>query len=291
MQRTPLLIGLGFALALCLTHSNTATAQEQTPGFDEILDKCIAAMKGVKDYTAIMHKQERFVDELGPKEKMFVKFSRPFKVYIKFLTVHTGREALYVRGWNDGEVRVHKGSFPDITVNLDPQGDMAMEGNHHPILHFGLEMTMVVAKKQIDKAKKRGEGDFKIEDGGKVDGKPTWKIVASFPRGGYNTTAKDDETLWDISKRTGQDMYVIMYANKKEYDEPDDPDEGDKVFIPRYYAPKSEFWLDRKTLMPLKVVTLGWDGKMYESFEYHDLKINPGLTANDFNPDNKKYDF
>ncbi|MBN2493898.1 MAG: DUF1571 domain-containing protein [Deltaproteobacteria bacterium] len=269
-----------------------ASAQEPSPPtVDEIMKQVEVEMAKVKDYTAIMYKQERFVDKLGPVEKMSIKFASPFKVYIKFLTVHKGREAIYVRGRNSNEAKVHKGSFPDLTVNLDPRGSMAMEGNHHPVTDFGLDNTMRVARKNLATARKHGEGEFSVTDGGLIDGKATWRIESKFPRGGYFTTAKDDETLWHIADRTGQDMYVIMYCNRKNYDEPDDPDEGDKVFIPRYYGGRSEFFLEKKTLMPLKVTTWDWDGKMYETYEYHDLKLNVGLSRKDFDPDNKAYDF
>ena len=52
-----------------------------------------------------------------------------------------------------------------------------------------------------------------------------------------------------------------------------------------------EIWIDKKTFMPLKVVTIGHDGKLAEQFEYHNLKLNVGLTAKDFDPNNKEYDF
>ncbi len=271
-----------------------AASPAATPGVptvEELLQKAEAAIKNVKDYTGYMDKQERFIEDgLGKVEKTFFKFQRPFKVYIKFLNVYNGREAIFVRGRNDNEVKVHKGTFPDITVNLDPQGGTAMEGNHHPVTDFGLESTIRISARNLRKALKRKEGEFKVTDGGVVNGRPVWKIDAKFPKGGHFVTAKDDEELWHIAKRTGQDMYLIMYTNK-DYDEPDDPDEGDKVFIPRYYGGRSELLVDKETFMPVKATTWDWSGKLYEMYSYKDVKLNPGLTNQDFNPDNKSYDF
>lgn len=36
-----------------------------------------------------------------------------------------------------------------------------------------------------------------------------------------------------------------------------------------------------------------WDraGRIYERYTYKDLKLDVGLTARDFDPDNPKYDF
>ena len=33
------------------------------------------------------------------------------------------REVLYVKGWNDDKIRAHKGTFPDMTVNLRPDAN------------------------------------------------------------------------------------------------------------------------------------------------------------------------
>jgi len=268
-----------------------ATAEPGIPTVEQLLSKAEASVKNFKDYTGYMDKQERFIGEgLGKLEKTFFKFALPFKVYIKFLNVYNGREAIYVLGRNDNEVKVHKGTFPDITVNLDPQGATAMEGNHHPATDFGLESTIRISAANLRKALKRGEGEFKVSDGGVVNGRPVWKIDAKFPKGGHFVTAKDDEELWHIAKRTGQDMYLIMYTNK-DYDEPDDPDEGDKVFIPRYYGGRSELLVDKENFMPVKATTWDWSGKLYEMYSYYNMKFNVGLTDQDFNPDNKAYDF
>lgn len=267
-------------------------AKPATPGVEELLQQAESAMAKIKDYTGFMDKQERFLEELGKIEKMQFKFSLPFKVYIKFLNVYNGREAIFVRGKNDNEVKVHKGSFPDITLNLDTKGDTAMEGNHHPITDFGLGSTIRISARNLRKALKRGDCKFEVSDGGMVNGRPVWKIAAKFPKGGSFVTAKDDETLWDIAKRTGQDMFLILYTNKdKGWDEPDDIDEGDKVFVPRYYGGRAELMVDKETHLPVKATTWDWAGKLYETYSYKDIKLNVGLSPKDFDPDNKGYDF
>ena len=75
--------------------------------------------------------------------------------------------------------------------------------NHHPVTHFGLENTIKISSANLRKALKRKEGTFKVTEGN-LWGQPVWKIEASFPKGGHFITAKDDETLWYISTRTGR---------------------------------------------------------------------------------------
>jgi outer membrane lipoprotein-sorting protein len=286
-----LILSACFFLASGALAQETEPAKEEAPAVpsvDQILKDAEEAIAKIKDYTGVMIKHERFEDGVE-KAVMEFKFQRPFKVYIKYREPHTGREAIYKPGWNDGEAKVHKGSFPDVTMNLDPYGSWAMDGNHHPVTHFGLENTIKISANNLRKALKRKEGDFKVTED-KLWGQPIWKIEASFPKGGHFTTAKEDETLWDISKRTGQDMFIIMWANK-DFDDPDDPDEGDRVFIPRYYGGRAEFCVSKKTKLPIKASTWDWAGRLYESYEYPEMKFDVGLTAKDFDPDNPKYDF
>lgn len=286
----PLMAALLLVSFPARADQGTQPSQEQEhPTPEALLHKAEKSIAKIKDYKGLMIKHERFEDGIE-KSVMEFKFQRPFKVYVKYRTPHEGREAIYVRGWNDGEVRVHKGSFPDLTVNLDPFGGTAMDGNHHPVTHFGIENTIKISANNLRKAIKRGEGEFKVTDGGMMHGKQVWKIEASFPKGGYYTTAREDETLWNISRRTGQDAFLIMYTNE-EFDDLDDPDEDDKVFIPRYYGGRAEFILDKENGLPVKVSTWDWNGRLYESYEYPSLVLNPGLVAKDFDPDNPAYDF
>lgn len=96
------------------------------------------AYAGVKDYTATFYKQERVKGSLLPVETVLLKFRKPFSVYLRWTGDNfNGREVLYVRGWNDDKIRAHQGSFPDITVNLQPDAALAMKGNRHPITDLG----------------------------------------------------------------------------------------------------------------------------------------------------------
>ena len=278
-------------LILLLAANGLKAAETNIPTVDQIIEKAEQTLSGTKDYTGRLLRQERFLDGMKKQFNAF-KFKKPFSVYLRFIDPFQGREVIYVHGWNDNELKVHKGSFPDITVSLDPQGSTAMKRSHHPITQFGFASTLKMAAKNMRLARKRGEGEIKVSDGGAIKGQPVWKIEARFPRRGHHVTAKDDETLWDISKRTGQDMYLLLYCNRKlDYDEPDDVDEGDRVFIPRYYGGQTEFHVDKETSIPVRVIIRDWQGRLYEQYDYSDIKLNVGLTNKDFDPDNKAYDF
>jgi outer membrane lipoprotein-sorting protein len=266
-------------------------ADANIPTVDQIIETAEKTLSGTKDYSGKLLRQELFLDGMKKQLNTF-KFKKPFSVYLRFIDPFGGREVIFVRGWNDDEIKVHKGSFPDITVSLDPRGSRAMERSHHPVTQFGFENTLKMAAKNLRLARQRGEGEIKVSDGGVINGQPVWKIEARFPKVGNYVTAKDDETLWDISKRTGQDMYLLLYTNQdKKYDEPDDVDEDDRVFIPRYYGGQAEFHVAKETSMPVRVIIRDWQGRLYEQYDYSEVKLNVGLTRKDFDPDNKEYNF
>ncbi len=119
-----------------------------------------SAYRKVRDYTAVMYKQERVRGALMPVEQMEVKFRKPLSVYLKWVgDVNRGQEAIYVAGWNDDQLRAHKGSFPDVTVNLRPTSSMAMRGNRHPITESGFGFTIgLVARDARRSEENPGDG-------------------------------------------------------------------------------------------------------------------------------------
>lgn len=285
-----------FVVVLLLAFQNQPTnlASEDDTSSDtvrakEILARSLRAIADVKDYAGTMRTRERFGNRIVSKTLAY-KFARPFKVYIKYVKPHAGREAIYVRGWNNNEIRVHKGSFPDITINPAPLSDRAMEDTHHPILTFGLENMTRISAQNIRKGIRLDSVRVKVSDGGILFGHPVWVVEAWFPKGGRYMKAKKRETLWEIAMRTGQNMFVIMHHNDA-YDEPDNVKAGDSVFIPRHYAGRVEYFVAKDTWIMIKATSWDHAGRLFESYEYPKLNLNPGLTDLDFDPDNPNYDF
>lgn len=265
------------------------TSVSRAARIEGLLEQSFNAMAGVYDYRGTLVKRELFGDELIEQTIEF-KFSRPFKVYVKYIEPHAGREGIYIRGSNRNRLRAHKGSVPDVAVSLNPLGRVAMADNHHPITSFGLERMLEVGARNIRKAIERGDASLRVSNGGVVHGEPTWRIdIESNPSGRY-VTVRRFENLWELADRVGQDMYVILHHND-EIDSPTDIQEGQRVFVPQYYAGRGEYFIGKQTFM--MVAARSWDhsGNLYESYEYTKLELNSGLSARDFDHRNKGYNF
>jgi outer membrane lipoprotein-sorting protein len=150
----------------------------------DIVESMERAYKNVDDYTATFVKRERVRGRLLPREVMELKFAKPFKVYLRWGSgKHEGQEVLYVDGWNGGKIRAHTGKFPDITVDLAPDGNLAMRGNRHPITDLGLGNTIKLLARDVRLAGARpGDGASYVDLGTfKIGGATARCVEATTP--------------------------------------------------------------------------------------------------------------
>ena len=283
---------LGLLLSCAGSAAAQAPANAAAAEIEQIralLRKSSEVLSRVDDYRGTLWKQERFGDELLEQTIAF-KFARPFKVYIRYVEPHAGREVIYVRGANRNKVRAHKGSVPDLAVSLSPFGRISMKGNHHPVTSFGLESMLRIAATSIRKAIRRGDASIELSDGGIVLGHPTWRIEMQTNARGHHVTVRASENLWELARRVGQDMYVILHHNE-DIRSPRDVRPGQRVFIPRYYASRGQFFFSKQTHLMIKTVTWDHQGRLYERYEFSELELNPGLDDLDFDYRNKGYEF
>ena len=150
----------------------------------------------IADYSAIVIKRERVNGTLGEHEFMFTKVRNrkvengivkvPFSVYMTFLKPATvkGREVLYVEGANGGNIVAHEGGMKGRflpTMNLDPHGMIAMQGQRYPITDFGFENLVVKLIEKGERDRKQGECKVDFHTGATVGGRACTVLVVSHP--------------------------------------------------------------------------------------------------------------
>ncbi len=146
---------------------------------DPALDMAYNALhhlrSNIKNYSATLIKRERINGKLGPNEFMDIKIRNrvdvqgkkkvPFSAYIKFQKPSSlkGRECIWVEGQNDGKLIAHDTGVirGALTVNLDPNGWLAMQGQRYPIYDIGFEN---LGMKLIEKGKHdRNYGNIEVK--------------------------------------------------------------------------------------------------------------------------------
>ena len=150
----------------------------------------------IADYSAIVIKRENVNGTLGEHEFMFTKVRNrkhengtlkvPFSVYMNFLkpAAIKGREVLYVEGANGGSIVAHEGGLRGRllpTMNLDPHGMIAMQGQRYPITDFGFENLVVKLIEKGERDRQHAECKVDFHTGAKVGSSECTVLVVTHP--------------------------------------------------------------------------------------------------------------
>jgi len=170
------------ALLSVLFVQSNARAQDRTD-LEKRLQETEEALAKVDNYTASFHRIERVNGKLVPEHITFLKFKRPFKVYMRWINPLKGQESLYVEGANNNKVRAHgTGLTKFITVNLDPTGGLAMENSRHPITEAGLENLVKKIGSNLQRGLRAGELTSKDHGEQTVYGRKTRELEGVLPK-------------------------------------------------------------------------------------------------------------
>ncbi len=216
-----------------------------------LLEKMEASYTNVRDYTALFHRRERINGEWRPEEISFLKFQKPFKVYMRWLSAPSeGREALYVEGANDNKVIVHepRGFSRFFAVLLDPGGWRILSDSRYPFTEIG--MGRLIERVGRDARRAWARGELRLVDRGraKAMGKDVRQIEGILPedRGaGYGSY----RMILGIDEENGLPIQAAIYdwdnAITGEYSYRDlllNPGLGEADFDPSNPAYRFPWW-------------------------------------------------
>jgi len=277
--------------------ASSAPAEEPAAGYEPdalaAVDAMTKASGELRDYTMQLVKRELRGKKLSDPETIVIKWQQPQRIYLHEIDGdRKGQEVLYAPGWNKNRIKVHPGTFPYFTVNLDPYGNMAMAHSHHPVPEVSLVHFVDIVASNLAKARAKSVGTVRVVEHDELWGRPAMKLEMTAPPTGTTPTIGKGETIWDIAKATGQDMYVILHANRaRGWWQADHPERGDAVIVPDFYAGRMVLWIDDELHLPIQADLYDHDGNLYEHYEHRDLKIGVGLGDSDFDPKHRGYHF
>jgi hypothetical protein len=234
---------------------------EPRPGEHPLMPALRIAQEGVKhidanikDYSAILYKQERINGELHDQEVAFVKVRhQPFSVHMFFLAPNKGRECLYVEGpaGTDGKLHARDCGFRRKlgVFKLDPEGKLAMDGQKYPITKIGIrnlttELIMVASN------------DIKYGE---------CEVHTAQTEIGPANGAKRPVTLIEATHPTPRKNF-------------------------RFH--KAQVFIDNELRVPIRYASYLWPSApgeqppLEEAYTYLNLKVNNGFTDADFDPKN-----
>jgi len=180
---------------------------DDKPDPEEWLRKAEAAYAKVPGYTAIFHRQQRIRGKLLPEETIFLKFRKPFSVYMRWIKApYKGSEVLYVTGWNENRIRAHRGGILRfITRDLDPNDPSVMAHNLRPVTNMGIGYLLEGIGTNVRKATRNGELAFADHGEEPVFGRITRLMEVSVPK----ERAKDYDGCRLVVNQDVENMMLI----------------------------------------------------------------------------------
>jgi len=168
------------SLALVLAACRTAEAASLQDTLLALVDQMEAGYAAINDYTAVFQKHERVENKLMPRESIYLKFQKPFKVYMRWLDVPS-KEAIYVKGENNNKVVAHCAGLLGLwTWSFSPRDPALLQDNRHDITEIGMGFVIEMMRVNIPKAIEHAEVEvMKIVDE-VFEGRPTTMVEARF---------------------------------------------------------------------------------------------------------------
>ena len=179
--------------------ANVDSRPNETPHpLDPALEIARASLLNVQtnidDYKGLFVKRTRVDGVLPPLQYARIKIrnrklqnrtvTTPMGVYMDFLKPSDvkGREVIWVEGVNDGNIVVHQGGMARfVTLNLDPNGYLAMRGQRYPITDIGIENLLIKIIEACERDRQHDECEVQIFRNAKVGGMVCTMVQVTHP--------------------------------------------------------------------------------------------------------------
>lgn len=253
MNRTSLCLTM-FSMFLALQFHAEAQEPREHPLIPAInlANQSLNVLNQVQDYEAIFTKREVVNGKLISQRIQLKLRHKPFSVYMKFLEPHAGREILFVQGRNQNQLRAH-----------EPGALQSLVGT----ISLPLNSPTVMA-----------ENRYQITDVGMK--RLLEQLIAQ----------------WNIEAKYGE-IDVQFYPNAMM------GQTSCEVIETTHPQPRKQFnfhitrlFIDKKSRLPIRIENYGWPRQgqrppIMEEYTYTNIRLNVGLTEQDFSEQNKAYNF
>lgn len=217
----------------------------------------------VRDYTCTIVKRERINGALGEYQYMTAKVRHrreesgrvvtPFSVYLRFLKPKSveGREVIWVDGSNGGNLIAHETGLLNIKRVFLPPNGFLA------MMGQRYPITEIGALNLVTKLLEKGERDRQ--------------------RGECDVTFFQNAA---INKRPCR-MIQVVHPTRRDY----------------FDFHKAQIFIDHELKIPVRYASWTWpttpggEPVLEEEYTYLDVKLNVGLTDDDFSPDNADYNY
>jgi outer membrane lipoprotein-sorting protein len=286
MQQTLKFTAGALCAVLILLHADLASAQEGA----SVIRQMLASVEKLNTIQFTMKKTERMRGSYRESVSEFKVGRKPFRVYLKQSSPNAGAEVLFVKGKYDNKVVVNPNGFPWITLSLDPYATELKKNEHHSIYESGYDYLAGILAHLLDKYSHSLNELIHYKGAVYWEGYSCHHISMQNKFFKWNEyTVGTGETIFFIAGKNKVCPYMILERNTtlKGYSS---VKSGQKIMIPGDYALKMDMYIDKQTMLPVKVCVYD-DKGLFEEYRYLKLKVNPVFTDSDFSRANSAYGF
>lgn len=261
----------------------------QQPDKHDIFKNMMATIDNLKTLTFKLDKSERINGKMVPGSQSVKVNVKPFKTYVLVHVPDKGAEVLYIEGENDGNAKVSPNKFPYMTLNLDPEGSILRNNQHHSVRQLGFAYTGKVLKHVYDSYKDKIEDYVTIHGEVTYDGRMCWNVTLTNKQYALNDyTVKAGENVIDIARKTHSNEYELLEINKLNgYDK---VKAGQVIKVPNTYCKRIEMYIDKENFLPIYQKMYDGNG-LIAVYEYKGLKVNPTIKPEEFTATYSGYNF
>ena len=282
-----------FLLIICglffvsFVHRTLFFSHPSSVSCKEILLNTVASVEKIKALKFNLKVAERIKGKLKQSQSHIKLSLSPKKIYLNL----DGPEVLWVQGMNNGNALVNPAGFPYMNLNLDPLGSLMRENQHHTIYEIGFDYFSDIIKNSILLSGNDFEKYFKC--GGTLvwNNRECYFITAEYPDFQYlDYTVQKGENLTIIARKLKVSEFMILELNSAKVNNYHDVKANQKIQVPNVYGSKMILYIDKEFLLP-RIIKVYDEKGLFESYEYHDLQVNPNILDEEFTKGYKEYGF
>jgi len=237
-----------------------------------------------------MTKTERIGEEHFTESYKTKLTYNPFLVYSQKIEENKSPELLYRHGENENRTLINLDGFPWFNLSFDPKGDFMRKNQHHTLFETGYKYAMSILSHLFDKYGEETSEMTILHDSQIINGKECYIIEFDNYRYALEQyEVKEGENILDIAGRTLVSEYLIVELNK-EVDDYDDVSAGQIIIVPNDYCPRMIIAIDKERMIPLSIKVYN-EERLYEQYEYNNVKVNPEISAEEFTEAYSDYGF
>ena len=279
---TPVLALAAFAAAASLPATSSRLPAPVTTA--QLLTRLTAAVDNLRTLRLSIAARERIGSKYMPAFSTAKINTSPLRLYLKN---QAGVEVLYATGENSGDAWVYPGSFPYVTLSLDPLGSMMRRNQHHTALQIGFGVITGLLQANDQQADQAYLRSFRYVGDSLFQRRACYVLRSDFPRFRYVATrARLHDTPATVAARFGCGEYRVLERNH--LSPSDHLTEGQALQVPNAYGSCTVVLVDPQSFLPASVSVFD-DRGLYERYEFSNVVANQPIAPAEFTKGYKDY--